>query len=60
MDALHEETGRRGITTAILEVSCFNLAAQRLYRKFHYKNIGTLPGYYPGKEDAYCMVRIMK
>src|ERR1035437_6062293 len=28
MDALHEETGRRGITTAILEVSCFNLPAQ--------------------------------
>lgn len=60
MDALHEETGRLGITTAILEVSCFNLAAQRLYGKLHYKNIGTLPGYYSWKEDAYCMVRIVK
>jgi [ribosomal protein S18]-alanine N-acetyltransferase len=60
MDALHEETGRRGITTTILEVSRINLPAQQLYRKFHYKHIGTLPGYYSGKEDAYCMVRIMK
>jgi [ribosomal protein S18]-alanine N-acetyltransferase len=60
MDALHEETGRRGITTAILEVSCLNLPAQRLYSKLHYKNIGILPGYYSEKEDAYCMVRIVK
>jgi ribosomal-protein-alanine N-acetyltransferase len=60
MDALHEEAGRRGIRTAILEVSCFNLPAQRLYRKLHYKHAETLPGYYLGKEDAYCMVRIKK
>lgn len=60
MDALHEETARRGIAAAILEVSCFNLPAQRLYSKLHYKNIGILPGYYSGKEDAYCMVRILQ
>jgi ribosomal protein S18 acetylase RimI-like enzyme len=60
MDAVHEEMGRRGITTAVLEVSCLNLSAQHLYRKLHYKNIGTLPGYYSEKEDAYCMIRIMK
>jgi ribosomal-protein-alanine N-acetyltransferase len=59
MNAVHEEMAKHGITTAILEVSCNNLPAQKLYKKLGYKNIGILPGYYCGKEDAYCMVRIM-
>jgi len=57
MNALHGELGRRGVHTTILEVGVRNVAAQRLYEKLHYQYLGTLAGYYHGREDAYQMTR---
>jgi [ribosomal protein S18]-alanine N-acetyltransferase len=60
MNHLHKELKRRKISASVLEVSVRNLAAQRLYEKLEYKFLGTLPGYYRGREDAYRMVRLIE
>lgn len=59
MEDLHHSLKRRKITAAVLEVGTGNIAAQRLYKKFHYRNIEILPGYYSGREDAYRMLRFL-
>jgi ribosomal protein S18 acetylase RimI-like enzyme len=58
MNTLHGELGRQGIHTTILEVGVRNVAAQRLYEKLQYRYLGTLAGYYHGREDAYRMTRV--
>jgi ribosomal-protein-alanine N-acetyltransferase len=57
MNTLHSELMRQGIGATILEVGVRNFAARRLYEKLNYKYLGTLPGYYHGREDAYRMLR---
>ncbi len=58
MNELHRELEDRNIHAAVLEVGVTNLKAQRLYEKLGYRRIGTLAGYYRGKEDAYQMIRL--
>jgi ribosomal protein S18 acetylase RimI-like enzyme len=58
MTVLHKELVRLKIGACVLEVGVRNIAAQRLYEKLHYKNIGILSGYYGEREDAYRMIRI--
>jgi len=53
MGLLHDELAGRGIRSVTLEVSVQNLAALRLYERFHYRRTRLLPGYYHGIEDAY-------
>ncbi len=57
MEELHGMLRDRGIEAAILEVSVKNEPAQRLYEKLDYQYLGTLSGYYHGREDAYRMAR---
>lgn len=48
----------RGATRLVLEVRPSNLAAQRLYRRFGFREVGLRRGYYPtreGREDALVM-----
>jgi ribosomal-protein-alanine N-acetyltransferase len=59
MEELHERFRKERIIAAILEVAVGNIPAQRLYEKMDYRHLGTLPGYYQGREDAYRMVRMM-
>jgi [ribosomal protein S18]-alanine N-acetyltransferase len=58
MTVLHKELERLKIGACVLEVGVRNIAAQRLYEKMHYKNIGVLSGYYREREDAYRMIRV--
>jgi ribosomal protein S18 acetylase RimI-like enzyme len=58
MKTLHRELKREGVEAAILEVSTQNIPAQRLYEKLRYRYLGTLSGYYNGREDAYRMGRL--
>ena len=58
MNALHEELKRQAITACLLEVGVDNIPAQHLYEILHYYYIGTLPGYYCGREDAYQLIRL--
>jgi ribosomal protein S18 acetylase RimI-like enzyme len=60
MNDLHKELERLKIGACVLEVGVRNIAAQRLYEKLHYRNIGILPGYYHEREDACRMIRITK
>ncbi|NLT66220.1 MAG: GNAT family N-acetyltransferase [Acidobacteria bacterium] len=53
MRFVHDELAGRGIRSVILEVSVQNVAALRLYEKFHYRRTCLLSGYYHGIEDAY-------
>jgi ribosomal-protein-alanine N-acetyltransferase len=55
MGSLHRTLREKGIEAAILEVSTNNVPAQRLYEKLQYQYLGTLSGYYQGREDAYRM-----
>jgi ribosomal-protein-alanine N-acetyltransferase len=59
MNTLHGELEKRGIGATILEVGVRNVPAQRLYEKLHYQYLGTLSGYYRGREDAYRMERVV-
>jgi ribosomal-protein-alanine N-acetyltransferase len=59
MEDFHRILKRSKIHAVILEVGTENLAAQRLYKKMHYRFIETLPGYYNGNADAYRMLRII-
>jgi ribosomal-protein-alanine N-acetyltransferase len=59
MNTLHGKLKRQGIAAAILEVGIGNIPAQRLYEKLQYQYLGTLHGYYHGREDAYRMVRVV-
>lgn len=50
------ESARLGATHALLEVRVSNQAAQDLYRKFGFVQVGTRPGYYQDThEDALLM-----
>jgi ribosomal-protein-alanine N-acetyltransferase len=59
MTDLHNELKRQKIRASILEVSANNLPAQRLYMALQYRYLGTLSGYYRGREDAYRMARLI-
>lgn len=59
MDSLHGLLSKKGIEAAVLEVSAINVPAQRLYEKMNYQYLGTLSGYYHGREDAYRMARLV-
>ena len=59
MEDFHRILERNKIHGVLLEVGTENLAAQRLYKKMHYKFIQILPGYYNGNADAYRMLRII-
>jgi ribosomal-protein-alanine N-acetyltransferase len=51
-----KEAIRKGAHSATLEVRAGNLSAQSLYRRFHYKVVGTRPRYYrDDQEDALIM-----
>jgi [ribosomal protein S18]-alanine N-acetyltransferase len=58
MDDLHKAIERRKIGACVLEVGVRNVTAQHLYEKLQYRYMGTLPGYYRDREDAYRMVRL--
>ena len=50
------ESIERGMRSATLEVRAHNLAAQRLYRRFHFNEVGVRPRYYRDNfEDALIM-----
>ena len=46
----------KGAKTVRLEVKVSNLPAINLYKKFGFKPVGLIKGYYPSGEDAYLMV----
>ena len=49
-------SAKSGATQALLEVRASNQAAQNLYQKFGFKQVGVRPGYYQDtKEDAVLM-----
>lgn len=50
-----ERLKSRGKKRILLEVRVSNVEAQRLYKKFGFKTISTLPRYYSDGEDAYLM-----
>jgi [ribosomal protein S18]-alanine N-acetyltransferase len=56
MNDLHHELEKRKVQRSFLEVGVENIPAQRLYRKLGYEKVGTLIGYYRGREDAYRMM----
>lgn len=60
MNELHSELEKQHIFVAFLEVNVANTPAQRLYEGLEYRRLGTLSGYYRGREDAYRMARLMK
>jgi len=60
MEELHGMLRERGIKAAILEVATDNVPAQQLYEKMHYQYLGTLSGYYHGRQDAYRMACIVR
>lgn len=60
MEMLHQELAGLGIKSVILEVSVMNYPAQRLYDKLRYRQIGVLPGYYQGREDAYRLRAVVR
>lgn len=48
------ETGiKNGISAFTLEVRVSNVAAQKLYERMGFVNVGARKKYYPDKEDAY-------
>jgi ribosomal-protein-alanine N-acetyltransferase len=49
---LMKETAERGATTVVLEVRQSNEAAQKLYKKLGFLEVGRRPRYYQGSEDA--------
>jgi len=55
MEELHGKLRKAGIGAAILEVAVGNIPARCLYEKMKYRYLGTLSGYYRGREDAYRM-----
>ena len=46
-----------GITSITLEVNSNNIAAQKLYEKFGFKNVGLRKKYYKNKYDAIIMTK---
>jgi [ribosomal protein S18]-alanine N-acetyltransferase len=58
MNEIHCELKKIGVRAIFLEVGVANFPAQRLYRGLQYRFVGTLAGYYHGREDAYCMARL--
>jgi [ribosomal protein S18]-alanine N-acetyltransferase len=57
MEVLHAEFCRMGATTCFLEVDVTNTAARRFYEGLQYNYLERLPDYYPGRSDAFRMVR---
>ena len=55
MEELHGRLRKRGIGAAVLEVAAKNIPARHLYEKMNYRYLGTLSGYYYGREDAFRM-----
>ena len=58
LEALLAEAARRGCTEVFLEVRTDNTRAQRLYRRYGFRQIGIRKGYYqPSGADALVMRR---
>jgi len=57
MRVLHDEFRKKDVSWAVLEVMASDQRARRLYEKFQYRYVETLPRYYSGRHDALRMAR---
>ncbi len=59
LSELFKEIGEYKPVATYLEVACSNQAAVKLYLKFNFKIISTIPKYYRVEGDAYLMVHTL-